>query len=222
MRVLLVEDDAELAALVAGGLREQHIEVALADSFATGRSRAVIGTYDVLVLDVMLPGGSGFDLCRALRKREIATPILMLTARDAVEDRVTGLTVGADDYLTKPFAFPELVARIRALARRRPALVPRISTVADLVVDLDARTVSRSGKEIRTTAREFALIEFLVVRVGKVVTRAEVSAHIWDDNHDPLSNMVDVLISRVRRKIDDGYSVRLLHTLRGAGYRLGA
>jgi DNA-binding response OmpR family regulator len=221
MRILLVEDDAHLAALIAGGLADQQIEVVQADSFSTGRLRATVGTYDVLVLDVMLPGGSGFDLCRQLRKRDISTPILMLTARDAVDDRVTGLTAGADDYLTKPFAFPEFVARVRALARRRPELVPTIVTVADLVLDLDARTGTRAGVTFRITAREFALIEYLALHVGKVVTRAEIAAHIWDDNHDPFSNMVDVLISRVRRKIDAGHSVALIQTIRGAGYRLG-
>ena len=221
MRVLLVEDDADLADAVATGLREQQIEVDHAETFATGRSRAVVGTHDVIVLDVMLPGGSGFELCRELRRRDVATPILMLTARDAVDDRVMGLTVGADDYLTKPFAFRELLARVRALARRRPAIVPSVITLADVVVDLDGRRVERHGKPIRLTAREFALLEFFVLHIGKVVGRSELSAHIWDDNHDPFSNLLEVLVSRLRRKLDDGHSVKLIHTLRGAGYRFG-
>src|SRR5713101_845677 len=148
MRVLIVEDDAELAAVLRDGLREQHIETTVASSFADGRERALFGTYDVMVLDVLLPGGSGYDLCRELRRRAIATPIIMLTARDAVDDRVQGLEAGADDYLTKPFAFRELLARIQALARRQPVLAPAIHRTADLEVDLHSRTVRRAGEEI--------------------------------------------------------------------------
>ncbi|HEY3934861.1 MAG TPA: response regulator transcription factor [Gemmatimonadales bacterium] len=221
MRVLLVEDDAKLANLVATGLREQQIEVVVEGTFAAGRSRAILGSYDVLILDVLLPDGSGFDLCRQLRGKEIGTPILMLTARDTITDRVTGLTAGADDYLTKPFAFLELVARVRALARRRPALVPRVVRVADLMVNLESRRVTRNRVPIRLTAREFALLEIFALRADAVLSRAEISAHVWDDNHDPFSNLVDVLIGRLRRKIDDGHDVRLIHTVRGAGYRLG-
>ena len=221
MRVLLVEDDPELAAVITEGLRQQHMEVVLARDFAEGRERSLFGSFDVMILDVLLPGGNGFELCRLIREREIASPILMLTARDAVEDRVRGLEAGADDYLTKPFAFMELVARIRALARRRPAITPEQYDVADLHVDIPTRTVTRSGVLISLTAKEFSLLEFLVENTGNVVTRAAITAHVWDENHDPFTNVLEVLVRRLRRKIDDGFEPRLIHTLRGAGYRLG-
>jgi DNA-binding response OmpR family regulator len=222
MRVLLVEDDPELAAVIADGLRDQRIELATAGDFTEGRERAMFGSFDVIVLDVLLPGGTGFDLCRIIRDRGIATPILMLTARDAVEDRVRGLESGADDYLTKPFAFMELTARIRALARRHPAIVPQQYDVADLHVEIPTRQVTRGGIPISLTAKEFALLEFLIERAGSVVTRAAITAHVWDENHDPFTNVLEVLVRRLRRKIDDGFEPKLIHTLRGAGYRLGA
>ncbi|MGI9091759.1 MAG: winged helix-turn-helix domain-containing protein [Gemmatimonadaceae bacterium] len=222
MRVLLVEDDPELAAVVLDGLRQQHIEVSTASTFGDGRERAMLGSYDVIVLDVLLPGGSGFALCSTLRERGLPTPILMLTARDAVEDRVRGLESGADDYLTKPFAFTELVARIRALARRRPAIAPEKYDIADLHVDLATRDVTRAGIPIALTAKEFSLLEFLVQHPGEVVTRSAITAHVWDDNHDPFTNVLEVLICRLRHKIDDSFEPRLIHTLRGAGYRFGA
>lgn len=222
MRVLLVEDDPELSAVITDGLRNQHIETSAARDFAAGQERAVLGSFDVIVLDVLLPGGSGFDLCRIIRERGIATPILMLTARDAVEDRVRGLESGADDYLTKPFAFLELTARIRALARRHPAIVPEQYEVADLRVDIPTREVTRGGVLISLTAKEFALLEFLIQNAGNVVTRSAITAHVWDENHDPFTNVLEVLVRRLRRKIDDGFEPKLIHTLRGAGYRLGA
>ena len=201
MRLLLIEDDPELAEILQSGFREQGIQVAHAATFAGGRADALRTRFDVIVLDVMLPGGSGLDLCRELRARELDTPILMLTARDAVDDRVVGLEVGADDYVTKPFAFRELVARVRALARRRPALVPAVVSVADLEVDLSTRRVRRTGREIELTAKEFALLEFFVLHRGQVVDRAAITAHVWDDNHDPFTNVLEVLVRRLRRKI---------------------
>jgi len=221
MRALIVEDDAGLAGILREGLAEHHVEAAVASTFAEGRERAVLGAWDVVVLDVMLPGGSGFDLCTQLRRRGLRTPILMLTARDTVDDRVAGLDAGADDYLTKPFAFRELLARIRALARRGPALVPETLSVADLEVDLGARRVSRGGRPIQLTAKEFALLEFFVRHAGQVVDRAAITAHVWDENHDPFTNVLEVLVRRLRRKIDDPYARKLIHTLRGAGYRFG-
>lgn len=222
MRILLVEDDAELAGILESGLAEHEHQVVWAGDFAEGKSRAVFGSYDVMILDVMLPGGSGFELCRELRRREIGTPILMLTARDTVDDRVTGLDVGADDYLTKPFAFRELLARVRALARRRPTPIPEVIRVADLELDLTAHRVRRAGRAIELTAKEFALLEFLVLHRGEVVDRAAITAHVWDENHDPFTNVLEVLVRRLRRKIDDAFEPKLIHTLRGAGYRLGA
>lgn len=224
MRVLVVEDDRELGTVLAGGLAEEGFHVALEATFDAGRSRVALGegAFDVIVLDVMLPGGSGFDLCRWIRDRRIDTPVMMLTARDAVDDRVLGLDSGADDYLTKPFAMRELVARLHALARRRPALMPDVVTVDGLEVELRARRVRRGGRPIELTAKEFALLEFLVLHRGEVVDRAAITAHVWDENHDPFTNVLEVLVRRLRRKVDDGFDVKLIHTFRGAGYRLGA
>lgn len=219
MRLLLVEDDPELAAVLDAGFREQGIQVVRASTMPAGRTEATRASFDVIVLDVMLPGGSGIDLCRELRGNGNETPILMLTARDTVDDRVVGLEVGADDYVTKPFAFRELVARVRALARRRPALVPRVVTVGDLEVDLASRHVRRAGQAIELTAKEFALLEFFVLHRGEVVDRAAITAHVWDDNHDPFTNVLEVLVRRLRRKIDDAFEPKLIQTLRGAGYR---
>ena len=174
-----------------------------------------------MILDVMLPGGSGFALCRSLRDLGLTTPILMLTARDAVEDRVVGLDAGADDYLTKPFALQELRARVRALARRRPALAPRTVTIADLEIDLAARRAHRGDRVIELTAKEFALLECFALHPDKVLDRATITAHVWDDNHDPFTNVLEVLVRRLRRKIDDDFEPKLIHTMRGAGYRLG-
>jgi len=224
MRVLLVEDDPEVASVIAEGLSEWGMSVAREATFAAGRSRALMsaGGFDVIILDVMLPGGDGFELCRVLRQRGVASPVLMLTARDAVDDRVRGLEAGADDYLTKPFAFRELVARVRALARRPPTTLAETIVIADLAVDLPGHRVRRGPRDIELTAKEFALLECLVRHRGRVVDRATITAHVWDDNHDPFTNVLEVLVRRLRRKIDDGFDLKLIHTLRGAGYRLGA
>ena len=221
MRILLVEDDRSLADIIRSGLEEKEIRVVVAHTYDQGRLEAVMNPFDVIVLDVMLPGGSGFDLCAHLRKREIATPILMLTARNSIDDRVSGLEAGADDYLTKPFAFRELVARIRALARRRAAPLPQVIRIADLEVGIETQRVTRAGKPIDLTAKEFALLEFFVLHAGQVVDRAAITAHVWDDNHDPFTNALEVLVARVRRKIDDGFEPKLIQTLRGSGYRFG-
>jgi two-component system copper resistance phosphate regulon response regulator CusR len=221
MRLLIVEDDPELADVLTKGFGESGIETTHAATVPAAQSAARLGTFDVLVLDVMLPGGSGFDLCRELRKEGSTTPILMLTARDTVDDRVRGLDAGADDYLTKPFAFRELLARVRALARRRPALVPQVLRVADLEVDLASRRVSRAGLQVELTAKEFALLEFLVLHADQVVDRAAITAHVWDENHDPFTNVLEVLVRRLRKKIDDDFEPKLIQTLRGVGYRLG-
>jgi two-component system copper resistance phosphate regulon response regulator CusR len=221
MRVLLVEDDPGLAAIIKTGFGEHGVQVVTVLGYAEGKMKATLGSFDVLILDVMLPGGNGFDLCRELRVREIGTPILMLTARDTVDDRVAGLEVGADDYLTKPFAFRELLARVRALGRRRGAPLPETLRIADLEVDLEAQRVRRAGKSIELTAKEFALLEFFVLHKGQVVDRAAITAHVWDENHDPFTNVLEVLVRRLRRKIDDEYPTKLIQTVRGAGYRLG-
>jgi two-component system copper resistance phosphate regulon response regulator CusR len=222
VRVLVVEDDPELAGLLRDGLREHRIDPTVAPSFSDGRDQALAGDYDVVILDVRLPGGTGFELCAELRRSGVSVPVLMLTALDAVDDRVRGLAVGADDYLTKPFAFRELVARLHALARRRAlAVAPAVVRVADLEVDVASRRVLRSGRAIDLTAKEFALLELLLRHPGQVIDRSSITAHIWDSNHDPFANVLEVLVRRLRGKIDDGFELKLITTVRGAGYRLG-
>jgi two-component system copper resistance phosphate regulon response regulator CusR len=222
MRLLLAEDDAALAAALEQGLGEASFRVTRVGSAREARDRLALLEFDVLVLDVMLPGGEdGFALCAELRRRGTTTPILMLTARDTVEDRVRGLELGADDYLVKPFAFAELLARVRALARRPTALAAERVRVADLEVDLRTRAVQRGGREILLTAREFALLEAFVRRPGEVLGRDAIAARVWDENFDPFTNVIDVLVGRLRRKIDDGAEAKLIHTLRGVGYRFG-
>ncbi|HEX8246244.1 MAG TPA: response regulator transcription factor [Longimicrobium sp.] len=221
MRILVVEDDSALLEVLGGGFREHRIDVVTARTFHEGREKAALGTYAVIILDVGLPGGSGFDLCKRIRGNGISTPLLMLTARDAVDDRVYGLESGADDYLTKPFAFKELLARVQALARRPPQLAPERRAVADLEVDLRTRDVRRAGRPIQLTAKEFELLEFFLRHEGTVVDRAAITAAVWDDNHDPFTNVLEVLVRRLRRKIDDEFEPKLIHTLRGAGYRFG-
>ena len=220
-RILLIEDDRELAATVRGGLEEEGFDVVRAATFREGLASATHDAFDVIVLDVMLPGGSGFDLCRELRLRRVGTPVLMLTARDTVEDRLKGFDVGGDDYLHKPFVFRELVARLRALARRRTTPLPEVVRVADLEVDLGSHHVTRGGRSVTLTAKEFTLLEFLLRHRNQVVDRITITAHVWDANHDPEANVLDVLIRRLRRKLDDDFEPKLIHTLRGAGYRFG-
>ena len=221
MRVLLVEDDQELASVLQSGFRDQHIEAVVATAFQDASRKASLSQYAVIIIDVMIPGGNGFDLCRKLRERGDTTPILMLTAKGSVEDRVTGLEAGADDYLTKPFAFQELVARVRALSRRQPALLDARCTLADLTIDLGTREVARAGQPISLTAKEWDLLEVLVQSQGKVLTRTAITERVWDENHDPFTNVLEVLVRRLRRKIDDGHEPKLIHTVRGAGYRFG-
>ncbi len=222
MRVLIVEDDVEMVSILTRGLEEEGVETESATTYRDGRMRAILGNYDVIVLDVMLPGGSGLELCRAVREEEIRTPILMLTARDAVPDRVAGLESGADDYLTKPFDLRELLARVRALARRPPQLAPELFELEDLTVDLRSRRVRRRGEDIRITSKEWDLLELFVRNHDRVVDRAEITAYVWDENHDPFSNALEMLIARLRKKIDGEGARPLIHTVRGAGYRFGA
>src|SRR2546427_534724 len=202
MRVLIVEDDPELAGLLRDGLRAQRLDPTLPATFAAGRERAALSTYDVIVLDVRLPGGTGFELCRELRRGGVTTPVLMLTALDAVDDRVRGLEGGADDYLTKPFALRELVARLQALARRRPALPPAQHTVADLEVDLTAREVRRGGRPLRLTAKEFALLELFVSHPGQVLDRATITARSEEHTSElqSQSNLVCRLLLEKKKK----------------------
>jgi DNA-binding response OmpR family regulator len=220
MRVLLVEDDPRIAHFVAKGLREQTYAVDVATTGEEALYQAAINTYDLVVLDVMIPEPDGFAVCKELRQAGQRMPILLLTARDAVEDRIEGLDRGADDYLTKPFEFRELLARLRALLRRPSGLQPSILAVADLVVNTAGQTVTRGGKPIPMTAKEYALVEFLARNAGRVVGRAEIAEHVWDEEFDPFSNLIEVYVNRVRRKIDGKDAKPLLHTRRGAGYVL--
>jgi two-component system copper resistance phosphate regulon response regulator CusR len=219
MRLLLVEDDAKLADMVARSLREQGYAVDIAADGLRAEQQARINEYDGIVLDLGLPGLDGLQVSQSLRKAGKRVPILMLTARDSVRDRVAGLDAGADDYLTKPFALEELHARLRALLRRMPELLPPTLQVSDLVVDTRSQTVKRGSRGITLTGKEYSLLEYLARNAGRVVGRAELSEHVWDENHDPFSNALEVYINRVRRKIDDD-GPSLIHTHRGAGYRL--
>ena len=221
MRLLLVEDDARIARFVAKGLREQSYAVDVATNGDDALYQAAINAYDLVVLDVMIPGRDGFAVCRDLREAGQKIPILMLTAKDAVEDRIAGLDFGADDYLTKPFEFRELLARLRALLRRSGELRPARIVVADVVLDTGARTVSRAGAVVPTTTKEYALLEYLARNVGRVVGRAEIAEHVWEETFDPFSNLIEVYVNRLRRKIDLGRAKPLLQTRRGAGYILG-
>jgi len=220
MRVLVVEDDARIADLVARGLREKAYAVDVIDNGVTAAHQLLVNSYDVVVLDLLLPGKNGFELCQEIREAEISVPILMLTARDGVDDRVRGLDSGADDYLTKPFAFEELLARLRALLRRRAEVRPSKITVADLEIDTLAQRVWRAEKRIVLTTKEYALLEYLASEKGKVIGRAEIAEHVWDEMFEPFSNSIEVYIKRLRRKIDEGHALQLIRTQRGAGYIL--
>lgn len=222
MRILLVEDDASLRETVAAYLRATGFAV---DAVGTGKmalGQASVSPVDAVVLDVGLPDMDGFAVCRALRARGDAPRILMATARDAVEDRIAGLDGGADDYLVKPYALGELVARLRALLRRPADALPPTLRVADLALDTGTRLASRGAREIALTTKEFAVLEVLLRHAGEVVTRERLSRHAWDDNFDPASNVIDVYIARLRKKIDAEGELPLLETVRGAGYRLAA
>ncbi|MEO6724225.1 MAG: response regulator transcription factor [Blastocatellia bacterium] len=222
MRILLVEDEPDVARLLAKGLREQSYAVDVAADGEVALYQAQINEYDLLILDVMLPRKGGLEACRELRAAGVSVPVLMLTARDAVQDRIAGLDAGADDYLIKPFDFHELLARVRALLRRGHALKPSVIEIADLVIDTRAHQVKRAGAGVSLTAKEYALLEYLARRADEVITRAEIAEHVWDENFDPFSNLIEVYIQRLRRKIDDGQDPKLIRTLRGEGYLLTA
>ncbi len=220
MRILLVEDDVRIANFVVKGLRENAYAVDVAGDGEDALYQAAINSYDIIILDVMIPFKNGFEVCAELRSEGNKTPILMLTARDAVDDKISGLDFGADDYLTKPFEFGELLARLRALLRRNSEIRPPKIKVADLEIDTLAQRVWRAGSEILLTTKEYALLEYLAREKGRVVGRAEIAEHVWDENFDTFSNLIDVYIKRLRSKMDEGFAVQLIHTKRGAGYVL--
>jgi DNA-binding response OmpR family regulator len=221
LRILLVEDEPAAMWALEKGLREQSYEVRKARRGDDALAAALAFPHDLVLLDLMLPGKDGLEVCRELRGRGSTVPVLMLTARDAVEDRVRGLDCGADDYLVKPYDFHELLARIRALLRRGPALRPDTVAVADVVIDRRACTVKRRGVQVELTAKEYALLEYLARRAGEVVSRRDILDCVWDGRFEPESNVVEVYVRRLRRKLDRGSRGRLLRTRRGQGYMFG-
>ncbi len=221
MRMLIVEDDHRLNELLRRYLVEQGYAVDACFDGKDGLESASMTDYDAIILDVMLPTLDGFALCRELRRRKVNSPILMLTARDALDDRVMGLDSGADDYLTKPFALREVGARLRALTRRQSSRSPELA-VADLTINPATHEVRRAGRSIVLNAREYAVLEYLARSSGRIVTRSMLAEHVWNYDDQPFSNIIDVYISRLRRKVDDDYAIKLLETVRGVGYRLHA
>ena len=220
MRILVVEDEPKLNELITARLRREHYSIDSCLSGDAAMDYLAYAQYDLLVLDIMLPGISGLELLRSLRGRGDKTPVLLLTALDSIPDRVSGLDSGADDYLVKPFAFDELLARIRVLLRRSAGSVSNVYTLADLTVDCDARTVKRGETNISLSAKEFAILEYLIRNSGIVLSRERISNHIWNYDYEGGSNIVDVYIRYLRKKIDDGFEKKLIHTVRGVGYVL--
>jgi two-component system copper resistance phosphate regulon response regulator CusR len=211
-----------MAELIAKGLREQSYAVDIAADGEAALYQAAVNSYDLVILDVLLPVRDGYSVCRALRATGAAVPILMLTALDAVDDRVAGLDSGADDYLAKPFDFKELLARLRALLRRPAEVRPRTIRIEDLTIDTGSHAATRAGRNVSLTAKEYALLEFLALNEDRVLGREQIAEHVWDESFDPLSNVIDVYVKRLRSKLDQGQLRRLIHTRRGEGYILTA
>jgi DNA-binding response OmpR family regulator len=222
VKVLVIEDEKKIAAFVRKGLEAQRFVVEVAQQGDEGYTLATTRPYDALVLDIMLPGRDGLSILRNLRERKISLPVILLTARSELNERLEGLNLGADDYLTKPFHIEELIARLHAVTRRAAGVSQSILSVADLTMNLLTRKVSRAGRDIDLTAREFALLEHLVRSPGRVLTRVEICERVWDYNFDPGTNLVDVYIQRLRKKVDGDFPVKLIETIRGVGYRIRA
>jgi heavy metal response regulator len=220
MRILVIEDEKKIADFVRRGLKEEGYSVDVAGDGEEGYLLAVDEEYDLIVLDLNLPKMDGITLCRRMREDKLPTPVLMLTVRDSVKDKVLGLDSGADDYLTKPFAFEELLARIRALLRKREAQIPTELCAGDLVLDLITHTVTRAGQEVPLTVKEYALLEYLMRHEGHIVSRTMIAEHVWDINFDTQTNVIDVHINHLRKKIDSGHPKKLIHTVRERGYCL--
>jgi heavy metal response regulator len=220
MRILVIEDEKKIADFIKRGLKEEGYAVDSAYDGEQGLFLAKTNEYDLILLDLMLPKMDGQSLFKELRKGKIFSPVIMLTAKDAVKDKVAGLDLGADDYMTKPFAFEELLARMRAVLRNREGADSKTLEVEDLVLDLSTHKATRSGKEIILTAKEYALLEYLMRNAGAIVTRTMISEHVWDINFDTFTNVIDVYINYLRNKIDTGHKKKLIHTVRGRGYVL--
>ncbi len=222
MRVLVVEDEARIAAFIRKGLQEEHYVVDVADEGDAALDFVEAAAYDLIILDVMLPRRDGFNVCQEIRRRGLKTPVLMLTARDAVDDRVRGLDAGADDYLVKPFAFKELLARLRALARRPAETQSLELRVGDLALDTAMHQLTRANQVIELSAREYRLLEFLLRHRGQPLTRTQIAEGVWGYDFDAQSNVVDVYIRYLRRKVDDPFETKLIQTVRGVGYKIEA
>lgn len=220
MKVLVVEDESKLAAFLERGFRESHAEVDVCSRGDEALARIMSSSYDAVVLDIMLPGLDGISVVRRLRERGNGTPVLILSARGHVDERVEGLEAGADDYLAKPFAIKEVVARVRALSRRAPETRAQVMKLADLTMDLSQHEAARGGARLELSAREFKMLEVLLRNAGRICGRTLLLEQVWDFNFDPGTNLVDVYIKRLRRKLDEGHEVRLVHTVRGSGYVL--
>ncbi len=220
MKILVVEDEQRVAQFIQKGLKEEGHAVDCAYDGEEGGFLAEVNEYDLIILDLMLPKKNGLAVCAEIRERGVSTPVLILTARDAVQDKVRGLDAGADDYLTKPFVFDELLARVRALLRRSSENKAPILKIIDLELDPMSRRVTRGGKAIRLTTKEYALLEYMMRNPGRVLSRTRIGEHVWDMNFDPESNVIDVYVSHLRNKVDKGFDLPLIHTLRGQGYML--
>lgn len=220
MRILVVEDEERIASLVARGLREARYVVDVAADGEKGLYMAEVNEYDLLILDIRLPGCDGISICRQLRSKKMEVPILMLSAKNTPEDKVRGLNCGADDYLAKPFAFKELLARVQALLRRNRPSQGGILKIGDLELNQLTHKVSRRGKEIELTSKEYILLEYFMLNPGKVISRTEISEHVWHEEFDTFTNVIDVFMNYLRNKIDKGFTKPLIHTIRGSGYCL--
>ncbi len=220
MRVLLVEDEEKIANFIQRGLKEERYIVDVAYDGERALFLAEVNPYDLIILDIMLPGRDGISICKELRSKKIDVPILMLTAKGGIKDKVSGLDSGADDYLIKPFSFEELLARVRSLLRRNRLNKTTTLKIADLELDQLTHKVKRSGKEITMTSKEYALLEYLMLNANQIVTRTMISEHVWNEDFDSFTNIIDVYVNYLRNKIDKGFKKKLIHSIRGAGYIL--
>ncbi len=218
MRILLIEDEKKVARFISKGLIEESYAVDVAYDGEEGLFLAEVNDYDLIILDIMLPKKDGFEVLKTLRNKGFTTPVIMLTARDELESKIQGLDLGADDYMTKPFAFSELMARIRAVTRRKQEKADNKLQLGDLVIDAVTRTVTRGNKPIELTNKEYALLEYFIRNPGRVLSRTMIAEHVWDYQFDPMTNVIDVYVNYLRQKIDRGFEKKLIHTIRGVGY----